>query len=215
MPKTPAVLDRLAAGLGLLILSPALILIAAAILALDGRPILFSQKRMGRGGKLFDLYKFRSMTNGVAGTGVTAAADPRVTRIGRILRRYKLDEFPQLWNVFRGDMRLVGPRPEIPRMVDLQSPVWQGVLTVSPGITDLATLIYRNEEELLAAAADVEHYYRETVLPHKLSLNLRYIEIRNVATDLAIVLLTIRYALLPKQFNAERITKMFLTERPQ
>ena len=214
MRKTPEVFDRLAAGLGLVILSPALALIWAAIAMLDGTPVLFRQKRVGRGGKPFELIKFRSMATGMAGAGITAAADPRVTRAGRILRKYKLDELPQLWNVFRGDMRLVGPRPEVPHLVDLRNPAWQEVLTVSPGITDLASLIYRNEEELLAGAPDVERYYRDTVQPHKLALNLRYIETRSLSTDFAIVLLSIRYALWPKQFNAERIAKSFQKREP-
>jgi lipopolysaccharide/colanic/teichoic acid biosynthesis glycosyltransferase len=214
MPGTNPIFDRLAAGLGLLILSPALALISAAIAMLDRRPVLFRQKRLGRNGEPFELIKFRSMAAEAADSGVTAAADPRVTRVGRILRKYKLDELPQLWNVLRGDMRLVGPRPEVPHLVDLQNPAWQRVLAVRPGITDLASLIYRNEEELLAGAPDVERYYRDTVQPHKLALNLRYIETRNLSSDLAIILLSIRFALWPKQFNAERIMKSFPKRAP-
>jgi lipopolysaccharide/colanic/teichoic acid biosynthesis glycosyltransferase len=211
--ECPIVFDRILAGIGLAILSPSLALVAIAIFVEDGLPILFLQKRVGRAGRPFSLFKFRSMRIGMAGADITGMADPRVTRLGRLLRKYKIDELPQLWNVLRGEMRFVGPRPEVPHFVDLKDPVWQGVLQVRPGITDLASLIYRNEEELLGTVPDIERYYSETVQPHKLALNLHYIQNRTWLTDIRIILQTIRYSLLPKQFNAERISKSFLVKR--
>src|SRR5262249_10201103 len=117
--------------------------------------------------------------------------------------------------VLRGEMSLVGPRPEVPQFVDLRDPVWQEVLQVNPGITDLASLIYRNEEELLSSATAVERHYGETVQAHKLALNLYYIQTRTVLTDLKILLLTVRYSMAPKQFSPERIVESLSLERPR
>ena len=205
--------DRILAAIALVAISPVLIVIGLAILIEDGRPIFFRQRRVGRSGKLFSLLKFRSMRVGMPGASITAGSDPRITRLGNILRKYKLDELPQLWNVVKGEMRMVGPRPEVPNFVDLQNPVWRGVLQVSPGITDLASLIYRNEEEVLKAAPDTERYYRETVQPNKLALNLHYIRTRTMSSDFRLILLTVRYSLAPKQFNADRIARSFLGEK--
>jgi len=184
--------DRVAAALGLVLLAPALALIALAIVLEDGFPVLFRQTRVGRGGRPFRLVKFRSMRVGVAGTRITAGRDPRVTRVGRWLRRRKVDELPQLWNVLTGDLSLVGPRPEIPPFVDTEDPVWRAVLEVRPGITDLASLQFRREEEMLAGAADAERYYRETILPPKLALNLEYIRSRTFWGDLKLIARTLR-----------------------
>jgi len=133
-------LDRILAGLSLLVCAPLLLFIAVAIWCEDGRPVLFRQVRIGRFGIEFELFKFRSMRRNQTGRVLTAEGDRRVTRSGRFLRKYKLDELPQLWNVVRGDMRLIGPRPEVPQFVALADPVWNAVLQVKPGITDLATL---------------------------------------------------------------------------
>ena len=187
-----AVFDRVAAALGLVVLAPALVLIAMAIVLEDGFPVLFRQTRVGRGGRPFRLVKFRSMRVGVAGTRITAGRDPRVTRVGKWLRRRKVDELPQLWNVLMGDLSLVGPRPEIPPFVDTEDPVWRAVLEVRPGITDLASLQFRREEEMLAGAADAERYYREAILPPKLSLNLEYIRTRTFWGDLKLIVQTLR-----------------------
>lgn len=193
--------DRLAAGLGLIALAPVLAMLALAILLETGRPILFRQKRIGRGGAPFPLCKFRSMRTEMPGTKITAGSDARVTPVGRFLRAYKLDELPQLWNVFRGEMNLVGPRPEIPAYVDMNDARWRSVLEVRPGITDLATLLYRNEEELLASVPDPEEFYRASVLPAKLRLNLQYLENSNFFTDLKIIAITIFYSLFPSRFD--------------
>ena len=135
----------------IVILSPVFILVAIVIMIDDGRPVFFSQERVGAGGKTFRILKFRSMRRASGGSLITAAGDPRVTHAGAILRKLKLDELAQFFNVLRGEMSLCGPRPEVPRYVDLKDPVWQEILRVRPGITDPASLCYLNEEELLAS----------------------------------------------------------------
>ncbi len=188
--------------------------VAFAVWLEDGAPILFRHVRVGRNGRKFTLLKFRSMRKGAAGPPITAGEDPRVTGVGRFLRRYKLDELPQLWNVVRGDMALVGPRPEAPEYVDANGPLWRAVLGLRPGITDLATLVYRNEEELLAGAPDPDRYYREVLLPAKLELNLRYAASRTPASDLRLLALTLRYSFLPSGFDPKRIERAFALRKP-
>jgi lipopolysaccharide/colanic/teichoic acid biosynthesis glycosyltransferase len=195
---------------GLLALSPLLVVLAAAIWFTDGSPILFRQKRVGRNGRHFQLLKLRSMRTGKQGMQVTSAGDPRVTRIGRTLRHYKLDEIPQLWNVVRGDMSLVGPRPEVPRYVDYGQPVWRAILSRRPGITDLPTLVYRNEEEILAQSPNPEKSYREVILPDKLAMNLAYARRSSAWQDLRLVFLSVRYSLQPARFDANAIRSAFL-----
>jgi lipopolysaccharide/colanic/teichoic acid biosynthesis glycosyltransferase len=192
---------------GIVILTPVLFALALLILLRDGRPIFFSQMRVGRKGKLFRIWKFRTMRANSQGAVITAAGDGRVTSIGAVLRRYKLDELPQLFNVLKGDMSLVGPRPEVPECVQLEAPIWQAVLQVRPGVTDLATLLYRDEETLLGTAVDPDALYRETVLPAKLVLNLGYLRSRSFLRDLRLIHLTIRYSLFPEQFDPELITR--------
>ena len=136
--------------------------LALVILWDDGPPVIFRQMRVGRRGKLFRIWKFRTMRAGSQGSVVTAAGDGRVTRTGAVLRRYKLDELPQLFNVLKGDMGLVGPRPEVPEHVQLEAPIWQAILQVRPGVTDLASLLYRDEEKLLATSRDPNAFYRES-----------------------------------------------------
>jgi lipopolysaccharide/colanic/teichoic acid biosynthesis glycosyltransferase len=205
-------LDVLLAAAGILILSPIFAMLALLILLCDGRPALFSQMRVGKQGRLFRLWKFRTMHTGVTGSGITAAGDSRVTKTGAWLRRFKLDELPQLFNVLRGDMSLVGPRPEVPEYVNAESPMWRVVLQVRPGITDLATLLYRNEETLLGASANADTFYRETLLPNKLLLNLEYLRKRSFSNDARLIWLTIRCSLSPARFDADRIRKVFATE---
>ena len=195
------------AAAGMVVLMPALFALALLILWDDGPPVLFSQMRVGRRGKLFRIWKFRTMRTGSEGTVITAAGDGRVTRIGAVLRRYKLDELPQLFNVLKGDMSLVGPRPEVPECVQLEAPIWQEVLQVRPGVTDLATLLYRDEEKLLGSAGDPNAFYREIVLPAKLVLNLGYIRARSFWRDLKLIHLTIRYSLFPRRFDADVIRR--------
>ena len=204
--------DVTCAAAGLLILMPVMAALAVAILCDDGRPVFFGQTRVGRRGKPFRIWKFRSMLAGGEGSVITAAGDRRVTRTGAVLRRLKLDELPQLFNVLKGDMSLVGPRPEVPEYVRLEEPIWQAVLQVRPGVTDLATLLYRHEERLLSAARDPNTFYRETVLPAKLVLNLGYLQSRSFRRDLSLIFLTIRYSLFPERFDPDLIRKALGTE---
>jgi lipopolysaccharide/colanic/teichoic acid biosynthesis glycosyltransferase len=137
------------------------------------------------------------MRLGQKGSSITSLGDRRITRIGKFIRKYKLDELPQLWNVVRGDMSLVGPRPEIPQFVDLADPVWRSVLAVRPGITDPASIAYRDEEVLLATASDPIRFYKEKILPDKLARNLEYLQTRSVWSDITVIAETIRAVLLP------------------
>ena len=195
------------AAAGMLFLMPVLVALTFVILWDDGPPVFFRQMRVGRRGKPFQIWKFRTMRTGSHGSLITAAGDGRVTRAGATLRRFKLDELPQLFNVFKGDMSVVGPRPEVPEYVQLEAPIWQAVLQVRPGVTDLATLLYRDEEELLGASGDPNTLYRESVLPAKLVLNLGYLRSRSFLRDLKLIHLTIRYSLFPKRFDPELIKR--------
>ena len=190
---------------GLLLLAPVFAVLALLILWDDGRPVFFSQKRVGRKGKLFRIWKFRTMRTGVPGSAITASRDNRITRVGACLRKFKLDELPQLYNVLKGDMSLIGPRPEVPEYVQLDSPLWQAVLQVRPGITDLATLLHRDEELILGASADPNALYRESVLPAKLRLNLAYLRARSSWRDLNLIFLTLRYSLFPGKFDRNHV----------
>jgi lipopolysaccharide/colanic/teichoic acid biosynthesis glycosyltransferase len=201
--------DLACAFAGIVLLSPLLGAIALLILCNDGRPVLFTQLRVGLNGKLFIIWKFRTMRAGVPGRAITAAGDRRLTRVGAFLREFKLDELPQLLNVLKGDMSLIGPRPEVPEYVRYDHPQWMAVLQVKPGITDLATLLHRNEEEILGASADPNTFYRDSVLPAKLRLNLAYLRSRSLWRDLKLIFLTIRYSLFPDQFDAEQVMKAF------
>ena len=204
--------DRIAGLCGLVGLAPLWVPALAGIVLEDGFPAFFRQQRIGRGGKPFQLWKLRSMRINHTGPQITAGSDPRITRVGRIIRKYKIDELPQFWNVVIGELSIVGPRPEVPRYVNLDNPVWQRVLSVRPGITDLATLVYRNEEELLAAAPDPERYYRETLLPAKLQLNVEYLENRTWWTDLRLIVMTARYSFFPGGFDSEKIRQVLLEQ---
>src|SRR6185369_2422435 len=176
--------DVTCSAAGLLFLMPVFAGIALMIVRDDGWPVFFSQTRVGRKGKPFRIWKFHTMRAGRHGSVITAAGDGRVTRAGAMLRKCKLDELPQLLNVLKGEMSLVGPRPEVPEHVRLEEPMWQAVLAVRPGITDLASLLYRDEERLLGAARDPNTFYRESVLPTKLFLNLAYLLSRSFRQDL-------------------------------
>lgn len=186
--------DVIASGLGLLLLSPLFLIIAIWVKADSPGPVFYRQTRVGRGNRDFRLFKFRSMRVGSDKKGLITVGgrDPRVTRSGYYIRKYKLDELPQLINVFIGDMSLVGPRPEVRKYVDLYTPQQLHVLDVRPGITDLASIRYRNENELLEQAADPEQYYREVVMQDKLRINLEYIADRSFFKDIKIIFLTFK-----------------------
>jgi lipopolysaccharide/colanic/teichoic acid biosynthesis glycosyltransferase len=164
---------RIGALAALLALSPLFGVIALAIRLDDGGPVLFRQTRVGRYGRHFTMYKFRSMRS-AQGLPLTCEGDPRVTRAGRRLRASKLDELPQLWNIVRGDMAWIGPRPEIPEFVSMEDPLWQQVLQFLPGLADAASFEFRDEERLLAAAPDPREYYRREILPRKLRISIEH-----------------------------------------
>jgi lipopolysaccharide/colanic/teichoic acid biosynthesis glycosyltransferase len=178
---------------GLVILFPVLALVALAVAIDSGWPVFFVQKRVGRGGHLFPMYKFRSMTvvKEAASGSFDAGDSSRVTRVGRWLRKSKMDELPQLWNVLKGDMSLVGPRPEVKKWVEVYPERWQVVHTVRPGITDNASIEFRSEEELLAASDAPETTYKEVVLPQKLSLYEAYVLQNSFWGDIRIILKTL------------------------
>ena len=187
--------DFVAAAIGLLVLAPVIVLVALLVKLTSPGPAFYRQERVGRGGTIFRIAKFRSMhyqanINGSRGPQITSAGDPRITRVGCMLRRFKLDELPQLWNVLKGEMSLVGPRPEVACFVASYSALQRRVLTVRPGMTDPASLAYRREEELLATQPDPGRYYREVVLPDKLRMNLVYLEHISFFNDLSLVLRT-------------------------
>lgn len=184
--------DLLMSGLGLLVLSPLFVLMALWIKCDSKGPVFYRQVRVGRHGKDFRLFKFRSMRVGSDRKGLITVGghDPRITRSGYFIRKYKLDELPQLINVFIGDMSLVGPRPEVRKYVDLYTPEQRHVLDVRPGITDPASIRYRNENELLGAADDPERYYVDVILPDKLRLNLDYVARHSFGHDLSIIFQT-------------------------
>lgn len=194
-------LDILLASAGLLLASPFLGLLALVIRCTSGAPVFFRQTRIGWLGRSFCLYKFRTMRldtdevmrqTGVDGGAFDAGNVSRVTSVGHFLRTTKLDELPQLWNVIKGDMSLVGPRPEVPKWVDVYPERWSRVLTVRPGMTDPASIIYRNEESILARSADAEQTYRDEILPHKLDLYEEYVRTHTLRGDLGILLKTVR-----------------------
>lgn len=182
------VFDVTVAVLGLIVLAPLLAVIAAWIKIASPGPVFYRAQRVGRYGVLFGLYKFRSMVVDAdrLGAGITARDDPRITSIGRLLRRSKFDELPQLINVVKGDMSLVGPRPEDPRYVASYTPEQQRVLTVRPGITSWASVRFRHEEQLLAAAT-VDDVYRRDIMPQKLALDLEYVARQSFGLDLRIL----------------------------
>lgn len=188
-------LDVVVSAIVLLVGIPFFALVAIAVMLESGRPVLYAQWRVGRNLKPFRLYKFRSMRNGSTGPSITVSGDGRITRIGRVLRNTKLDEFPQFWNVLLGDMSLVGPRPEVPAYVDLYRERYQRVLTVQPGITDLASIQFRHEERLLAECADPVREYARTILPAKLDLAEEYVRRRSLRLDAEILWRTLQAVL--------------------
>lgn len=185
--------DFLASLFGIIIISPILIIVAIAIKVDSKGPVMFLQKRVGRYGNPFYIYKFRTMVTDAEklGTQITIGKDNRITKVGSFLRKYKIDELPQLFNVLKGDMSLVGPRPEVPRYVELYSEEERRVLEVRPGITDLASLRYKDENDILGKVENPEDYYINVIMKDKLKLNLEYIEKSNLIFDISLILKTI------------------------
>jgi lipopolysaccharide/colanic/teichoic acid biosynthesis glycosyltransferase len=185
--------DVTAAALGLAVLWPLMIAAALAVRLDSPGDILFVQERVGRHFRRFKLYKFRTMiaAPAVSGPAITASGDPRITRVGRLLRGSKLDEIPQLVNVLKGDMSLVGPRPEVPAYVELFERDYREILTVRPGITDLASIKYRHEATLLAASSDPQREYLARILPDKIDLAKQYVRRASFALDLRLITQTL------------------------
>src|SRR6266851_4773372 len=184
----PRSFDIISSLFGLVVTSPLLLASAAVVTLTSPGGALFRQKRVGLNGKIFTLYKLRTMRSSNDGPEVTSGNDARITRTGRVLRQTKLDELPTLWNVLRGDMSLVGPRPEVPRYVNLKDPTWQEVLAARPGITDPVTLRLRSEEAMLAQVnGDAEQFYLNDLQPRKLKGYLAYLHERNWRSDLSVL----------------------------
>lgn len=182
--------DLIMSGLALILALPVLAVVALCVRFDTPGPVLFRQVRVGRHGRLFEILKFRTMADRPKALGhqITMHRDPRITRSGGFLRHWKLDELPQLWNVFCGDMSIVGPRPEVPKYVALYSDQERAlVLSVRPGITDPASIKYRSESEMLADAEDPERFYREVILPDKVALAADYAQRVSLARDIAII----------------------------
>lgn len=185
--------DIIASGCGLLVLSPLFVFLAIWVKLDSKGPVFYRQIRVGRHNKDFYLFKFRSMLVGADKKGLITIGgrDPRVTKSGYYIRKYKLDELPQLINVFIGDMSLVGPRPEVRKYVDLYTEEQMHVLDVRPGITDLASIHYRNENELLESVEDPERFYREVIMQDKLRINLEYVKNHSFIGDVKLIFMTL------------------------
>lgn len=186
--------DIVASSLGLIALSPLFLVLAIWIKTDSKGPVFYRQTRVGKDNRDFRLYKFRSMRpDADKGSLITIGGrDPRVTRSGYYIRKYKLDEFPQLINVLKGDMSLVGPRPEVRKYVDMYTPQQMKVLSVRPGITSLASIRYRNENEILAAADDPDRCYIQQVMPDKLRIDLEYVDNASLANDIRLIFSTFK-----------------------
>lgn len=186
------IFDRLMALIGLLVLWPVLLVVAILIrIKMPGGPVIFKQRRVGRNGKLFTMYKFRSMTVGHGGSSVSVAGESRITPLGAKLRHYKLDELPELWNVLIGDMSFVGPRPDVPGYADQLKGKDREVLKLRPGITGPASLKYRDEEDLLANQADTQKYNDEVIFPDKVRINLYYLHHYSFIKDIQMIFCTV------------------------
>ena len=187
------IFDLLVSGILLITTAPILLVVAIAVRLSSAGPVIFCQQRVGRHGRLFNILKFRTMRVASAGREITVANDARITPLGGLLRKWKLDELPQLVNVMRGDMSLVGPRPDVPSYVErYPDELRRQVLTVRPGITDLASIKYRNENELLAQQADPDRYYVEVIMPDKLAMGAAYAANVTLINDMRIIVATIR-----------------------
>lgn len=186
-------MDIVLSAFGIAVLSPVLLIIALAIVLDSKGGVFYRQVRVGKNGKEFRIFKFRTMVSDADRRGllITVGADSRITRVGKILRKTKLDELAQLFNVFIGDMSFVGPRPEVPRYVAMYTPAQRNVLLVRPGITDYASVAYRDENDLLEGASDPERIYIEEIMPAKLELNRQYLSSIGVLTDIKLIFSTV------------------------
>ena len=184
--------DKVMSFMGLCVLWPLLLVVAILIrLKMPGGQVIFKQKRVGRNGKLFTMYKFRSMTVNHGGSVISVAGESRITPLGAKLRKYKLDELPELWNVLIGDMSFVGPRPDMPEYIDRLNEEQRDILKLRPGITGPASLKYRDEEELLAKQADPLKYNDEVIFPDKVRINLYYLNHYSFIEDIRMIFCTV------------------------
>lgn len=184
--------DRVVAFVGLCFLWPVLLVVWVLIhVKMPGGPAIFTQKRVGKDGKLFTMYKFRSMTVGHGGSSVSVAGESRITPLGAKLRKYKLDELPELWNVLIGDMSFVGPRPDVPGYADKLQGEDRLILNLRPGITGPASLKYKNEEEILAQVEDPQKYNDEVIYPDKVKINLEYYYHHSLIGDIKLIIQTV------------------------
>ena len=200
---TKRIFDFIFSFLGLALLCPFFLIIAILIKLDSGGPVFFRQERVGKNGKIFKIFKFRTMVDNAEKKGISFATpknDPRITRTGAILRRYKMDELPQLINVFLGEMSLVGPRPEIATMVELYSNDEKKILSVKPGITDYASLEFRNEGDIMEAAKNPYETYVNEIMPKKLKLNMKYVREQTLILDFELIFRTI-YKIIADTFK--------------
>lgn len=186
------IFDRFVSLLGLLVLFPLLVVVAAVIKCkMPNGPVIFRQQRVGKNGRLFTMYKFRSMLVGHGGSSISVAGESRITPLGAKLRKYKLDELPELWNVLIGDMSFVGPRPDVPGYADMLKGSDREILRLRPGITGPASLKYRNEEELLAKQENPQKYNDEVIFPDKVRINRYYLYHYSFVKDIQIIICTV------------------------
>lgn len=202
----PRALETILALLGLVMAAPLMLVAALAVKVSSSGPVFYRQQRVGLGGKTFVLVKFRTMREEAVGPLITAKGDERITHVGRLLRVSKLDELPELWNVAKGEMSLVGPRPEVPEYVDQGDPLWQEVLRVRPGITDPVSLRLRDEEGILRMAGDdLEHFYRKVLQPLKLNGYAQYMANRSPWSDLRVIVQTVWAVFVPSAIRSARV----------
>lgn len=184
--------DIVASFCGIVILFPLIVIVSILIKLTSKGPVLFKQVRVTKNGRLFKIYKFRTMRENSEGDKqITVGNDSRITGVGHILRKTKLDELPQLFNVLKGEMSLVGPRPEVPKYVELYTEEQREILKVSAGITDYASIYFSNESELLGEAENPEEFYIKKIMPYKIELNKKYIKEIGIVTDIKLIILTI------------------------
>jgi lipopolysaccharide/colanic/teichoic acid biosynthesis glycosyltransferase len=189
--------DRIFAFIGIIVALPLFIVIPVIIFSGSKGPVLFRQKRVGKDGNLFTLIKFRTMVSNDGANTVTSSNDSRITRVGSFLRKWKLDELPELFNVLAGDMSFVGPRPDVPGYADRLEGEDRKILLLRPGVTGPATLKYLDEEEILSGVPDPQHYNDEVIFPDKVRINLKYLEKFSFAGDLKIIF----YTIIRRKFN--------------
>lgn len=196
--------DRVVSLLGLLVLWPVLLVVAVLVrVKMPGGPVIFTQQRVGRYGRLFTMYKFRTMTVAHGGSSISVAGESRITPLGAVLRRYKLDELPELWNVLIGDMSFVGPRPDVPGYADKLQGEDRLILNLRPGITGPASLKYANEEEILAQVSDARWYNDHVIFPDKVKINLDYYYHNTFIGDIKLIFQTIFRSYTPAEVQKQ------------